>query len=390
MSSHNVLARKRSVSYSVELLRQLIRIPSFTGKEQEICEYIHTEMKSLGLHVQTFDSGNKRLNVVGTIKGNAPTKGLMINGHVDTQAIVENWTKDPLGGAISDGRVYGVGSADQKAGVAAMIGAAKSIIEGEIRLKSDLLIAAVIGHMDGGRGTRTLVKNGVLAKYAIITEPSAMNLMVEGGGIVYLDIETTGRSAFTPQRYTGVSAILKMMKVINALEKLRMKYSSTKYIKRPYLNVGVIEGGIWPSIVPDRCKIRIDVRTLPTQKPTHVKLEVEQAIKALKKKDPELRATVSYNPTVIEHPRYSWSVKTSNRLVRTVSDSVRVISGRKVRFAGFQGWVDGGVLNKAGVPSIVYGPGDLDQIYAPDEHIRIEDLSLAQKVYELSAIELCA
>src|SRR5579872_843330 len=232
----NVSANKSD--YATRLLRKLIQIPSFTGKEQEISEFVLSEMKSIGLSVRTYDSGNNRLNVVGIYKGDGKGKSLMLNGHMDTQAIVDNWTLDPLAGEVQDGKIFGVGSADQKAGVAAMIAAAKSITDESRTFSGDLIIAAVVGHMEGGRGTRTLISNKVLADYAIVTEPSQMNLMVEGGGIVYLDIETTGRSVFTPERSKGVSAILKMMKVIRAIEKLHFKYKKSQYIKRPYVNVG--------------------------------------------------------------------------------------------------------------------------------------------------------
>lgn len=395
MSFARINKKKNSTSandhaYVKQLLRDLIRIPSFTGKEQEIGEFVSSVMKSIGLAVTTYNSGGGRKNIVGAIKGRTGNKpALMLNGHVDTQAIVNGWTKDPLGGEESGGRIYGVGSSDQKAGVAAMIAAAKSLADSGLELEEGLLVAAVVGHMEGGRGTRTLVKHGVRAKYGVITEPSQMHLYTQGGGIVYLDITTSGRSAFTPSRDTGINAILKMIKIIEGLEKIKFRYKRALHIKRPYVNVGVIKGGVWPSIVPDSCSIRVDIRTVPSQTPEGVKIEVENLVRRLRQNDPEICASVEFNPTIIENPRNPWSVPEKSELVQTVSKCIASVTGAQAHLDGFQGWVDGAVLNLAGIPTIVYGPGDLDQIYAPEEHVRVKDLIDAERVYTLVAKNIC-
>jgi acetylornithine deacetylase/succinyl-diaminopimelate desuccinylase family protein len=377
-------------SYASRLLSDLIEIKSFTGEENDICEFMLQEMKSLGLKVKSIPLGDRRFSVVGVLGGAGGGSNLMLNGHLDTQTVVDGWTHDPFRADKEGDLIFGVGSSDQKAGVAAMTAAAKNLIDLKTPIKGDLIVAAVVAHMEGGAGTRKLVKDATIkADFGIVTEPTEMSLLVEGGGIVYLEITTQGYSVFTPQRKKGVSAILKMMKVISELEKHRFSYKPTRYIKTPWLNVGVISGGRWPSIVADKCTIQVDVRTLPSQTPAKVKKEIEGLLKKIGQQDPEFKASVEFLPTIITNPRNPWQVLNDHGLVSTLREAIRQASGKGASVGGFQGWADAGVLNEAGIPTVVYGPGDLEQIYAPNEHVRMTDVKTAARVYALSAEKLC-
>lgn len=382
--------RHLKASDVIRLEQELVRIDSRTGKEHEISDFVFDKMKDVGLKVRRDHVRDGRSNVLGTIIGTQASPSLMLNGHLDTQAVVQGWSVNPFRGIIKNRRIYGLGAADQKAGVASMISAAKALVEANVPLRGDLVVAAVIGHMEGGVGTRHLLKKGKRTSFAIVTEPTEMKLVVEGGGIAYFQIESRGRAAHTPKKHSGINAIVKMTKIVQALEKYQFHARRTKYLAKPYLNVGTISGGIWPSIVPDRCKAEIDVRFLPTQTAAGVKREIEDIIKKLKRRDSYLDVKVSFLPNALENPRYTFRRRLSDRIVTSCSRAVKQLTGRPPHFAGFQGWTDASVLNKAGIKSIVYGPGDWLSIYAPDEYVACNDLVLASKVYALTTLSICS
>ncbi len=186
--------------YLTKLTQELIQInsinPALTpdGKgEAEIGAYVAKNLQELGLEVTTSEIAPGRVNVVGVLKGSGGGRSLLLNAHMDTVG-VEGMAIDPFGGELREGRVYGRGAQDMKGSLAAMIAAAKAIVDAGITLRGDLLITAVADEEHSSTGTEALVKE-FRADGAIVTEPTDMHLCRAHRGFIWFEVETIGRAA---------------------------------------------------------------------------------------------------------------------------------------------------------------------------------------------------
>ena len=202
-------------TYLTGMTQELVHInsinPSLTpeGKgEVEIGAYVAEKMDDLGLAVTTTEIAPGRINVVGMLKGSGDGRSLLLNAHMDTVG-VEGMRIDPFGGEIRDGRLYGRGAQDMKASLAAMIAAAKALVDAGITLNGDLLITCVADEEHISIGTEALVKQ-VSADAAIVTEPTDMHISRAHRGFIWYEVETIGRAAHGSRYTEGIDANMRM------------------------------------------------------------------------------------------------------------------------------------------------------------------------------------
>ena len=195
--------------YLTRTTQQLVHInsinPSLTSEgkgEAEIGAYIAEKLELLGLDMTTTEIEPGRVNVVGVFKGSGGGRSLLLNAHLDTVG-VEGMDIDPFSGEIRDGRLYGRGSQDMKASLAAMMAAAKALVDAHITLRGDLLITAVADEEYASIGTETLIK-AFTADAAIVTEPTDMHVCRTHRGFIWFDIETFGRAAHGSRYAEGI------------------------------------------------------------------------------------------------------------------------------------------------------------------------------------------
>jgi acetylornithine deacetylase len=229
----------------VNFLQELIRIPSVTGDEGPIQEFIASKLKEMGLEVEVFVPSLEELrkhpafvevsqpyegrpNVVGTLKGTGGGKSLLFNGHVDVipAGDPESWIHGCWSGDVEDGKLYGRGASDMKSGLAAMTMAVKAIVDSGIKLKGDVILEYVMDEELSGNGTLACVMKGYKADAGICCETSSMRVQPGSIGRIWFEIKVKGKAAGIQRRWEGVNAIEKgylVTKAVAEFEKVRVE-----------------------------------------------------------------------------------------------------------------------------------------------------------------------
>ncbi|HDM45273.1 MAG TPA: M20 family peptidase [Candidatus Bathyarchaeota archaeon] len=367
----------------IELTRQLIRIPSENppGGEGEIAEFIAEKLKDLGLTVRVYEFKPGRPSVVGLLSGVKEKPTLMFNGHMDTVPVGDKdlWSVEPFEGVLRDGRIYGRGAADMKGALAAMIASVKAIVESEVNLRGRLILTFVADEEVTGYGTRDLIRRGYRADFAIVGEPNELNVQTAHKGLLWLKVVIRGKAAHASIPHQGVNAIYRMADFCLALEKMNSLLAEKKHtlLGPPTINVGTIKGGIKTNIVPDYCEITIDRRLIPGEKPVDVKREIEETLESLGGKTSKLQTQVE----VINVAEPSETAQ-DELIVQVAREAVREVIGRDPGVTGFTATCDMRFLvNEAGIPTIILGPGSLRQAHVIDEYVEVEQVINAAKIY---------
>ena len=367
----------------IELTRQLIRIPSENppGGEGEIAEFIAEKLKDLGLTVRVYEFKPGRPSVVGLLSGVKEKPTLMFNGHMDTVPVGDKdlWSVEPFEGVLRDGRIYGRGAADMKGALAAMIASVKAIVESEVNLRGRLILTFVADEEVTGYGTRDLIRRGYRADFAIVGEPNELNVQTAHKGLLWLKVVIRGKAAHASIPHQGVNAIYRMADFCLALEKMNSLLAEKKHalLGPPTINVGTIKGGIKTNIVPDYCEITIDRRLIPGEKPVDVKREIEETLESLGGKTSKLQTQVE----VINVAEPSETAQ-DELIVQVARKAVREVIGRDPGVTGFTATCDMRFLvNEAGIPTIILGPGSLRQAHVIDEYVEVEQVINAAKIY---------
>jgi succinyl-diaminopimelate desuccinylase len=288
---------------AIELLQGLIRIPSPNppGDEVEMARVTADYLRNLGFDVLQIEPFPKRVSNVARLKGKSGNTTLLFQSHLDTIALTDpgTWKHPPLGGEIHDEQIWGVGAKNMKSGLASAMFAARVIRECGIELEGDLLIAQAADEMRGGfKGLKQLVERDMLkADCAVYTE-TGIPTRIEVGHRGRVDIHVTvkGRTAHTTEpadNNARINAIVKMSKVIPAIAKMEFSQWEPHPLLagEPVISVNLIDGGYAENMVPDRCHIMCDCRTLPPQTEHSVLADVERVLQKLRAEDPELQVS---------------------------------------------------------------------------------------------------
>jgi acetylornithine deacetylase/succinyl-diaminopimelate desuccinylase family protein len=377
------------------------------GRAQEAAcqDTIAGHLRDAGLEVDRFEALPGREDVVGTWRGSGGGRSLILNGHVDVVPAGDPalWPSDPWSGSVSDGRIWGRGTCDMKGGLAAGI-AALWILGGlGLRPEGDVVFQAVVDEETGGPGTREAIARH-RADAAIVLEPTAGALMPVEGGLEWLKVTVKGQAGHSALRYrsvhaggrgTAVNAIEKAAKLLAAVQELERQWGNRKAhsLLPPgitTINPGSIEGGSQAlSNMADRCVLGLSLKYLPNERVEDVKREFEEYLAAVAQTDPWLRehppsvewgvSGVSFPPSEIplDHP-----------FAEAVAGAYRSVVGEP-RWAGFEAVSDLAWLAEAGVPGLLYGPGDTAQAHTTAEYLEVEDLLTATKVVSLALADWC-
>jgi acetylornithine deacetylase/succinyl-diaminopimelate desuccinylase family protein len=357
---------------------------------------------------------------VGVLRGTGGGRSLIFNGHIDTVPFTEpeKWPReDPLSGIIANGRIYGRGSCDMKAGITAQVMAAKALVDSKVELKGDLILQSVLGEewMEHEIGTTAVIRRGYRADAAIIAEPSAppvsLAVVPATSGMLWMSLTCYGIPAHFSIRdeviragggpEIGVHAVDKGVILLNALQNLERHWALTKthpLFQPGHFTIypGAISGGPRGTPVPFQlagyCTIEYAIWYPPDQDPSAIKKEVEEYIWHASQIDPWLKE----NPPEIKW-NMNWPatrIDSDHPLVHTMlaaheSVSQRRASVRDRRVQGFCAVCDASFLNGANIPSIVYGPGSLHQAHSENEFVEIDELITATKSLAVAAMNWC-
>jgi acetylornithine deacetylase len=391
-------------------LSALIGIESLGGREAPAQEWMGRRLRQLGLDVDMWeidfsalrrddafsmevprDSG---LGVVGSlVNGDGPT--LVLNGHVDVVPVgdVSQWTSAPFTATIRNGRVIGRGACDMKGGIAAAVAALRALIEARAPLSGRIALQSVIAEEDGGAGTLATLRRGHRGDGALSMEPTELMLAPAHAGALSFRIHVPGLSAHGCVREEGVSALEKFRPVHDALLALeaernaRLRQPLFERYRLPYaLSIGRITAGDWPSSVPDAliCEGRYGIA--PGEDATAAKHEFECAITDVAAGDPYLRD----HPPVVEWwgGQFMPAITASDAaIVSATSDAITAVTGQPPRVEGMTYGADMRLLvNQGGIPTVLFGPGNVRQAHRPDEFVPIEDLLVVARVIALLSL----
>ena len=389
----------------IALAKELIKIPSFTTEESDCAKFLAKFMEERGMEVELQEVEEGRLQVVGRIRGTGGGQSLMLNGHIDIDQLTIGWKKDPWIPTIEDGRLYGAGIFNMKGGVTAMVMAADAIKKAGIELKGDLIVAAVVGELQGGVGTVHLLEKGIKADMAVVTEPyGAHNIITTHGGVMELAINTIGLSQHISRKEKGIDALEKMVKVIDALNK--MKFSREKPSLElpglPRLLVGSMICGRGyehelrgPAFVPDFCTILVDIRFHSGMTPESIIKDINNALEELRAEDPELKYEIEFpaDPKwkVDQTPMYPINIPKDTFIIQSVIKNHKQVTGEDMKKIGsilplsYAG-NDTSHLWHAGIPCCLYGPSGGS---SPEQYILIDEMLICTRVLALTALDVC-
>jgi acetylornithine deacetylase len=323
------------------------------------------------VELQTVAPG--RPNVIARI-GTPGVAGrtLVLNGHLDTVG-VDGMIHAPWDPEIRDGRLYGRGSADMKAGVAAMCTAAwRAAREG---IAGEVIVAAVVDEEYESIGTRALVDSfasaGITADAAIVTEPTRLAICPAHKGFVWADLEVRGIAAHGSRYDVGVDAIALAALVVADLEVYQQRELARRshpLLGRPSLHASFIKGGSGLSTYPDKCTVQFERRTIPGEKPADFTRELQESVARVRATRPELDATVI--PGFSQEPNDIGSGHSIVRALETALGSTQ----RAAPIEGLYCWTDAAILTAAGIPAVCFGPGDIAVAHAREEFAPTDEI----------------
>ena len=362
-----------------KLLRALVALPSVNpaflpvghkqAGEQNIAEFLATVGARAGLDVELQPVQPGRPNLIARLAPRKPARQrILLAPHLDTVP-AEPAQFEP---ATRQGRLHGRGACDTKGSVAAMFSAMCELAHGDRRpSETEIIFAGLCDEENGQAGSRALVESGFKADFAIVGEPTKLSVVTAHKGNLWIRLTTRGKSAHGATPQLGKNAIHAMVPVVEALE-TDYRAQLAKRTKHPLLglptcSVGSIRGGGQPNIVPDACITEVDRRTLPGETETTVKREIADLLRRHKlKAEFEFIKTAPCLPmeTDIQFPL-------AQQFMRSVGQSKPL---------GAHYFCDAAVLSAAGLPSVVFGPGDIAQAHTADEWIDLDQLERGRRM----------
>jgi acetylornithine deacetylase len=423
----------------VAFLRELIAIPSLDGAESPAQRAVGAWMERTGLATDIWQidlqelaehpdhcaevERDEALGVVGWVGERAADRApgavagrgadtagrdLMLNGHIDVVPVGDEsaWTTPPWDPAVRDGRVYGRGAVDMKGGLCCALFAAKAIRDAGVRLRGRLSVASVVGEEDGGTGTLATILRGHSAHGAVVVEPTELAVIPAQAGSLMFRLIVPGFSAHGCVREEGVNAIEKFLPFFTALRKLEAERCGVadgaalvagdpraplfaRYRLPWPIEIGTLRAGDWASSVPDRLVAEGRLGVAIGEEPAAARRAFEEAI---------VRAAAP-DPWLTEHPpTVEWwggrfdpaLTDPADPIVTTVVATAAAVTGAAPAVEGVTYGADMRLLvNVGGIPTILFGPGDVRVAHMPDEFVPIDELRAAAETLVLTAIRFC-
>jgi len=391
----------------MNLAKELVRIPSYTTEETPVARYLDEVFRREGFESRLQEVDPGRFQTIARLPGTGGGRSLMLNGHLDIDPIPGGWVRDPWTPTIEGDRLYGAGIYNMKGGVTAMVMAAVAAKRAGLPLRGDVLVACVVGELQGGVGTVHLLRSGVRADFGIVPEPYGTgNIVTKHTGVMEFAVHVIGRSAHISRMEHGVNAISKMTRVVRALEGLRFRGEPDPDLPGlPRLLVGSIMGGRgrdWetrgPNIVPDVCSIFVDVRFPGSMTPESVLDDVRQALDGAVAEDPALRYEIEFplrpERRAMREVMPAMTMPTGHQVVQTLRANVRAIVGVDPKIGAIlprsYAGNDTAHMFNAGIPCCLYGPAGEHEETSADRWTPVTQIVDCTRVLAATLVDLCA
>ncbi len=361
------------------LLADLVRQPSVSGEERPMVERLADFLDSHGLAVQLQEAAPGRPNLLcrwGADDG--PT--LLLTGHSDTVPVGNGWSRDPFGAEIADGRLYGRGACDMKAGLAGMALTMVALKRSSTRPRGAVLFAACVDEEVAGIGTQAAIRSGLAADWAVIGEPTELQPIRACKGNCYFEVEISGRAAHAGSPELGANAIYGAMHAVAATRRHGTELAQRRHplLGTPSVSVGTISGGHGVSIVPDRCSFWVDRRLLPGESGAQA---LEELRDALRRHMPAAHGLPRTETLRMELPPSE--VAADHPLVAALASAARDSGAPQRPVGGWTAASDGGYLMRdARIPTVLFGPGSIvHQAHRADEFVALAETLTAARTY---------
>lgn len=364
----------------LDILTGLLRTPSEnpTGTEEAAGRFMQAVLQRHGIPAELVWAAPGRPNVVARIAGRRPGKTLLLNGHLDTVPAGEGWTLDPYGGLVRDGRVYGRGACDMKAGVASMAYAAILLARMGNPFAGELRLLFNADEERVNLGMLKFLADGGTADYAVIGEPSDLDVCTGHRGVARFWVRTSGVPGHTSVVEKPDNAIYKMARLVTALEELgqALRARTHPFIGAACLTVAEIHGGTAVNIVPGLCRGHIDRRTLPGEQREAIVQEVDACLAGVAGRRDFTYELDCYQFLPASHLEHD------HPLVRTMVECAARIRGADARIKPFGATCEAPFFSvERGIPTLVFGPGSLAQAHTVDEYVEAAQVRDGALIY---------
>lgn len=370
-----------------QFLAELVRRPSVNpmGRsdlppdilyESRVTAFLEDQLRQLGCPVrrQTVQPG--RDNLIATYTPpSQPSFSVLFEAHQDTVP-VDAMTVEPFGARIEAGRLYGRGACDVKAGIAAMFAAFARLVREKPASSAAVTLAFTVDEEHTFLGIQELMRSGVRTDYAIVAEPTLLNIVNAHKGVVRWNLETPGRACHSSRPEQGVNAIYRMARVLEGIE----RYAEQLRLQPPdpllgprTLSVGRVLGGVSPNTVPDFCRIDLDRRLIPGEDPLAAVEDLSRYLRAF----PGIEFPFTTTTPQLACPPLAPSG--SGPLVQRLGAAIDSVVGKHEVHAVPYG-TDASTAAGAGIPAVVFGPGDIAQAHTKDEWIDLDQLEPAAEI----------
>jgi len=375
----------------LELARTIISFhtESPAGNEEDLARFIHDyihDMQLDGFTAELHRFEPKRANLIVRLGPSSAEPGLLLSGHIDTVPVGElaNWSHDPFGGEIEDGKMFGRGAADMKSGVAALLKSLE-ILKGK-KLSRRLIFIATAGEENGCIGLNRIMEDRKLlageCKWGIDAEPTEMRVVRKHRGVTRFRVSLQGKNAHASTPEMGVNAIENASKFIEEIRRYRSRLNEEidPELGATVLPVTLFYGGVKGryNVIPDSCEFFINCRRIPLHSADKVLADLVGISNRLSAEDTRFNAqiTIEFNANTLEIPRESEFVKLAEKIV-----------GRESIAAPYA--TEASIYTELGIPTVVLGPGSVEQAHIIDEFVSIKQVERAVQAYEGMTQEIC-
>ncbi|MBW4084256.1 M20 family metallopeptidase [Paenibacillus sp. S150] len=380
------------------LLCRLIEIEGHQDvpdQERGVAGYIAGWFRELGIECRLEEAEPNRLNVIARIPGTGSGAALLLNGHMDT--VPGYGMEHAFKASRRNGRIYGRGSADMKGALAAMMLALAGFHRSGVRLDGDLLFAATVGEETYSPGAYHLAGSGISADYAIIGEPTGLRVGIAHKGVAWYEAEFPGLPVHGSVPELGINAIYRSSRWISHIQDRYLpllKQRKHPLLGSPTLNIGMIEGGTRPVIVPGRAVVKFERRLLPGESAESALRELIATLEEVKADYPDFEGEVRIMDNFHGVPHAPMQTPPDSRLVAELLKAYRSESAGEAHAEaetpiGLQFWTDGALLQQFCADTVVCGPGSIEQAHSDEEFIETKQLLQACRMYIRSACALC-
>ncbi|NIP26263.1 MAG: M20 family metallopeptidase [Phycisphaerae bacterium] len=344
--------------------------------ELAAAEIISAELGRSGIDSRIDNWDGTRANITAQIKSSGHKSALLFACHLDVVPPGQESWKHPAFGAIeSEGKIYGRGSTDMKGGIAAIVTAIGEIANSGTKIEGDIIFFGAAGEETDSCGTKRFVSNcGGLPEITgvVLTEPTDFEIITAHRGMLWLKVQTFGKTAHSSTPKLGVNAIASMKSVLDELENFKIRFEPHELLGECSMSINTIAGGEAMNVVPDKCEIGIDIRTVPGQKQQDIINDLQKIFAKLKQTNPQFEAEVSIIREV-------GALETDTQC-DFVRDFCSVTGINKTCAVGFT--TDGPHFASLNLPVVIFGPGKPHLAHKPDEYIDIADVQKAVKYYK--------